>query len=62
MIFGAVQISMKITVRSIAMKVTKKLVKKDRHDSRFSKSDLRNKSKQGMSSVLFAVATFAVKP
>lgn len=28
---------------------TKKLVKKARHDSRFSKSDLRNKSKQGLS-------------
>ena len=28
---------------------TKKLVKKARQDSRFSKSDLRNKSKQGLS-------------
>jgi hypothetical protein len=28
---------------------SKKLVKKARHDSRFSKSDLRNKSKQGLS-------------
>jgi hypothetical protein len=28
---------------------TKKMVKKARHDSRFSKSDLRNKSKQGLS-------------
>jgi hypothetical protein len=28
---------------------TKKLVKKARHTSRFSKSDLRNKSKQGLS-------------
>ena len=28
---------------------TKKMVKKARHTSRFSKSDLRNKSKQGLS-------------